>query len=95
MSDFDLLLEGMFNERFIDESSLYYEDPVSIKEIEDMESGLNSDLAEEDIKLLLKDKSEHGTREKTLRRPGRVGTNYPDTDDLSIYKVHPGTQPRF
>ena len=56
MSDFDLLLEGVLNERFIDESTLYYDDPNVAKEIEDMELGLNSDFAEGDIKNLLKDK---------------------------------------
>ena len=39
MSDFDLLLEGVLNERFIDESTLYYDDPSVSKEIEDMELG--------------------------------------------------------
>lgn len=28
MSDFDLLLEAVLNERFIDDSSAYYDDPV-------------------------------------------------------------------
>lgn len=37
MSDFDLLLESALNERFIDESTLYYDNPVKAKEIEDME----------------------------------------------------------
>ena len=40
MSDFDLLLEAVLNERFIDDSSAYYDDPISSKEIEDMETGL-------------------------------------------------------
>ncbi len=35
MSDFDLLLEAVLNERFIDDSSAYYDDPVTSKEIED------------------------------------------------------------
>lgn len=61
MSDFDLLLEGFLNERFIDESTLYYDDPVVAKEIEDMELGLNGDFAEGDIKNLLKDRSDHGS----------------------------------
>ena len=28
MSDFDLLLEAVLNERFIDDSSAYYDDPI-------------------------------------------------------------------
>ena len=72
MSNFDLLLEGAINERFIDESTLYYENPVKTKEIEDMESGLNGDLAEEDIKDLIKDRSSHAEGAKILRYPGRV-----------------------
>ena len=56
MSNFDLLLEGAINERFIDESTLYYENPIKTKEIEDMEQGLNGELAEDDIKDLIKDK---------------------------------------
>ena len=46
MSDFDLLLEGVLNERFIDESTLYYDNPLVTKEIEDMELGLNGDFSE-------------------------------------------------
>ena len=96
MSDFDLLLDGILNERFIDESTLYYDDPVVAKEIEDMEAGLNGDFAEEDIKNLLKDKSDHGSHHKSVRFPGRVGSNYGKTDDLSCYKVHPsGSKPAF
>ena len=56
MSDFDLLLEGLLNERFIDESTLYQEDPSVSKEIEDMESGLSGEFSEADIKNLTKDK---------------------------------------
>jgi hypothetical protein len=96
MSDFDLLLEGVLNERFIDETTLYYDDPVVIKEIEDMEVGLTGEFAESDIKNLLKDKSEHKGHHKSLRYPGRVGSNYHKSDDLSCYKVHPrGTGPAF
>ena len=29
MSDFDLLLEAALNEKFIDESTAYYDDPIS------------------------------------------------------------------
>merc|ERR1719146_619856 len=85
MSDFDLLLESALNERFVDESTLYYDNPVKSKEIEDMELGLNGELAEDDIKDLIKDKSEHGSRQLVFAYPGRVGTNYQPSDDLSIY----------
>jgi hypothetical protein len=96
MSDFDLLLEGVLNERFIDESTLYYDDPVVAKEIEDMEVGLNDEFAEADIKNLLKDKTAHDTHHKSIRYPGRVGYNYAKSDELSCYKVHPsGSGPAF
>ena len=96
MSDFDLLLEGVLNERFIDESTLYYDDEVVATEIEDMEAGLNGEFAEDDIKNLLKDKSHHGDAAKVVHFPDRVGTNYPKSDDLSCYKVHPsGSKPNF
>lgn len=93
MSDFDLLLEAVLNERFIDDSSGYYDDPVLSKEIEDMEQSLNSDFAESDVKHMLKDKDDghHGGR-KCVRYPGRFGTNYDKTDDLSVYKVLPKGQ---
>jgi hypothetical protein len=89
MSDFDLLLEGLLNERFIDESTLYQEDPVVAKEIEDMEMGLSGEFSEADIKNLTKDKSSHAEATLVMRYPGRVGTNYGRSDDLSCYKVHP------
>jgi hypothetical protein len=96
MSDFDLLLEGMLNERFVDESTLYYDDPVVSKEIEDMELGHAGEFAEDDVKNLLKDKSSHGSMHKSIRYPGRVGSNYQKSDDLSCYKVHPsGSKPNF
>jgi len=96
MSDFDLLLEGALNERFIDESTLYYDDEVVATEIEDMEAGLSGEFAEEDIKNLLRDKSGHGSGHKSLRYPDRVGNNYAKSDDLSCYKVHPsGSKPAF
>ena len=93
MSDFDLLLEAILNERFIDDSSAYYDDPVLTKEIEDMEQGLQGDFAESDVKHLLKDKGEdHHSSRKCLQYPGRFGTNYGKSDDLSIYKVLPKGQ---
>jgi hypothetical protein len=97
MSDFDLLLDALLNERFLDEAALYNEDPNIMKEIDDMEKGLNGEFAESDIKNLLKDTGAHGSgMHKTLQYPGRVGTNYQKSDDLSCYKVHPrGTKPSF
>ena len=96
MSDFDLLLESALNERFVDESTMYYDNPVKAKEIEDMETGLNGELSEDDIKDLIKDKSEHGSGALVMRYPGRVGSNYKVSDDLSIYKTHPsGSKPAF
>merc|ERR1712086_303737 len=56
MSDFDLLLDSMLNERFIDESTMYY----------DKEQGLAGDFVEDDVKDLLKDKSDHGAHFKSL-----------------------------
>jgi hypothetical protein len=35
MADFDLLLEAVLNERFIDDSTAYYDDPVTTVEIAD------------------------------------------------------------
>ena len=94
MSDFDLLLESVFNERFIDETTLYYDNAVVIKEIEDVEMGLNGEFSEDDIKLMLKDRSSHAAPAKVTKFPGRVGSNYPLSDDLSCYKIHPvGTKP--
>ena len=96
MSDFDLLLDAALNGRFLDEASNYYEDPFVQKEIEDMEFGLGGELAESDIKNLLKDSHSHGEQHKSLKYPGRVGSNYTNSDDLSCYKVHPrGSRPAF
>ena len=93
MSDFDLLLEAVLNERFIDDSSAYYDDPVLSKEIEDMEQGLQSDFSEADVKHLLKDNAGgHHDSKKCVRYPARFGTNYDKSDDLSIYKVMPKGQ---
>merc|ERR1712216_832728 len=96
MSDFDLLLESALNERFIEESTAYYDDVVVTTEITDMESGLNGEFAEDDIKNLLKDAGGHGSDTKVVHYPDRVGTNYRKSDDLSCYKVHPsGSKPSF
>ena len=90
MSDFDLLLEAALNERFIDEATGYYDDPVFQKEIEDVELGLNSDMSAADIKHAMKDKDDgHHDSKKCFRYPGRFGTNHERTDELSIYKVLP------
>ena len=92
----DLLLESALNERFVDESTAYYDNPVKAKEVEDMEQGLNGEFSEDDIKDLIKDKSEHGTAAIIMHYPGRVGSNYRVSDDLSIYKTHPsGSKPAF
>jgi hypothetical protein len=95
MSDFDLFLEALFNQRFIDEATLYYDDVTTEKEINDMEAGLNSDFAPADVRHLLKDRdtSDHESF-KSLRFPDRVGTNYAKSDDLSCYKILPrGVKP--
>ena len=96
MSDFDLLLEGVLNERFIDESTLYYDNPIVIKEIEDTEMGLNGEFSEDDIKMMLKDRHSHDSPAKVTKFPARVGSNYGRSDDLSCYKIHPvGSKPAF
>ena len=93
MSEFDAFLESVLNERFIEESTNYYEDEVVSKEIEDMEAGLVGDFAKADIKNLLKDREEHDhTPFKSLRHPDRVATNYPKDDSLSCYKILPKKQ---
>lgn len=90
MSDFDLLLDAVLNERFIDDSSAYYDDPVVSTEIADMEAGLNSDFAEADVRHLLREKGDgHHASKKCLQYPARFGTNYEASDDLSVYKVMP------
>lgn len=93
MSDFELFLEAMLNNKFIEESSVYYDDPITSKEIEDMELGLNSDFSKSDIRHLMHDKPEpHPAEFKSLRYPGRVGTNYQASDNLSCYKILPRGQ---
>jgi hypothetical protein len=93
MSDFDIFLEALFNQRFINESTDYYDDPITEKEITDLEGGLNSDFNESDIRHLLKDKQEHAHDSfVSVRRPDRVGTNYTKGDHLSCYKILPRGQ---
>ena len=90
MSDFELLLESVLNEKFLDNSTLYYDDELTATEIENQEQGLAGDFAPADVQTLLHDKS-HGDHDsyKALRHPDRVGTNYPKGDALSCYKILP------
>ena len=90
MSDFELLLESVLNEKFLDNSTLYYDDELTATEIEDQEQGLAGDFADSDVANLIHDKS-HGDHDsyKALRFPDRVGTNYPKGDALSCYKILP------
>ena len=93
MSDFDTFLEAFLNNRFINESTDYYQDEVVSKEIEDMEAGLVGDFSKADIKNLMKDHEEHSHEPaKCLMHPDRVGTNYPKDDSLSCYKILPKRQ---
>ena len=93
MSDFDLLLEAALNERFIDESTGYYDDAVFQKEIEDVELGLTGDMSQSDIKHAMKDPDhDHHGGAKCVRHPARWNSNYEKTDSLSIYKVLPKGQ---
>ena len=93
MSDFDLFLEALFNQRFINESTLYYEDPNNEKEISDMEAGLNSDFSHADVRHLMKDRQGgHHASFKSLRLPDRVAQNYTKSDALSCYKILPKGQ---
>jgi hypothetical protein len=93
MSDFDFLLEAVLNERFIDDSSAYYDDAITSKEIEDMEMGLQSDFSTADVKHLLRDKDDgHHSAKKCMRYPARFGTNYQPSDSLSVYKILPKGQ---
>lgn len=93
MSDFDIMLEALLNERFIDESTLYYDDPNTAKEVEDIELGLNHDVTRSDLRNFLHDadRSDHSSY-KALRFPDRVGTNYEKSDALSCYKILPKGQ---
>ena len=90
MSEFDVFLQAFLNERFIAESTDYYQDEVVSTEIEDMENGLVGDFAKADVKNLVKDHEAHDhSLFKSLRHPDRVGTNYPKDDSLSCYKILP------
>ena len=96
MSDFELFLEAMLNERFIDESTLYYDDKFTALEIEDMEAGLNGEVSNADVRHLNKDRAEeHHDNFVAWYYPARVGTNYEQSDALSCYKIHPrGVKPK-
>ena len=90
MSDFELLLESVLNEQFLDSSVLYYDDELTATEIVDQEGGLAGDFAPADVQSLLHDKSSHDHESfKAVRHPDRVGTNYPKGDALSCYKILP------
>ena len=90
MSDFELMLESVLNDKFIDGATSYYEDELTATEIEDQESGLAGDFAPADVQTLIKDRGEHDHEPfKALRYPDRVGTNYPKGDALSCYKILP------
>ena len=90
MSDFELMLESVLNEQFLDNSVLYYDDELTATEIEDQELGLAGDFSQADVQGLLHDKSSHDHESfKAVRFPDRVGTNYPKGDALSCYKILP------
>ena len=93
MADFELFLEAMLNERFIDESTLYYDDKMTALEVEDVEAGLNGELSLDDTRHLTRDRADaHHDSYKALRFPDRVGTNYDKSDALSCYKILPKGQ---
>lgn len=90
MSDFDLFLEAILNERFSNDANSYYDDPMIEKEIADQEAGLVHDHSDSDVRHLLRDK-EHGHHGNfvSYRYPDRVATNYDKGDQLSCYKILP------
>ena len=91
MSDFELFLEAVLNEPFLDGSVAYYQDEMTATEVEDMEAGLAGDFSKADVQQLLRDvepEGHHGSY-KAVRFPDRVGTNYPKGDALSCYKILP------
>ena len=93
MYDFDLLLEATLNERFIDESTGYYDDPIFSSEVEDVEAGLAGDMSEADILHAMRDPDDgHHSDQLCFRHPSRWPSNYEKTDALSMYKVLPKGQ---
>lgn len=90
MSDFELFLESILNEKFLDNSILYYDDEMTATEVEDQEAGLAGNFSQQDVAGLLHDKQHHDHDSfKAVRFPDRVGTNYPKGDALSCYKIVP------
>ena len=90
MSDFELFLESVLNEKFLDNSILYYDDEMTATEVEDQEAGLAGNFSPSDVAGLLHDKQSHDhSSYKALVYPDRVGTNYPKGDALSCYKILP------
>ena len=90
MGDFELFLDALLNEKFLPESTAYYNDELTGFELEDMENGLVGDFAPSDVQQLNHDTAEHSHEPfKALQWPDRVGTNYPKSDDLSCYKILP------
>lgn len=49
MSDFEIFLEAVLNESFLDNSTAYYQDELTATEVEDMESGLAGEFAPADV----------------------------------------------
>lgn len=93
MSDFDIFLESMLNERFIEDSPKYYNDVFTAKEIEDQETGLSGDMSHADVRHMNKDKhDDHHDYFKCTANPDRCATNYPKSDALSCYKILPKGQ---
>jgi hypothetical protein len=93
MADFEIFLEAVLNERFIDESTLYYDDFFTQLEIEDVEAGLSGELDQSDVRHLNRDKPEaHADSFSAWYYPDRVGTNYDKSDALSCYKIMPKGQ---
>lgn len=93
MSDFELFLESVLNEKFLDNSILYYDDEMTATEVEDQEAGLAGNFSHDDVAGLLHDKQSHDhSSYKAVRHPDRVGTNYPKGDALSCYKILPKQQ---
>ena len=46
-----MLLTAALNEDFFNHAMSYYDHPIIMKEIEDVESGLNSDMTESDVAM--------------------------------------------
>jgi hypothetical protein len=90
MSDFELLLESLLNEQFLDNATTYYSDEETNREVEDQEDGLAGDFSHADVANLIHDQSTDSHENyKALQYPDRVGTNYPKGDELSCYKILP------